>query len=118
MPSAYTALGAVLVDGSIRTSQNVQMKPTARAASRVAVPSSHAQRVGTSELRGNLAKYLKLAKAGTTVIIQERGRNAYVLLRMEDEAVPDAFGCMRDRTEYVPGAVVGAVEPWRAGRIP
>lgn len=79
---------------------------------------AHARSVGASELRGNLAKYLKLAKAGTTVIIQERGRNAYVLLRFEDDAERPAFGCLRERTEYVSGAVVSAREDWRPGELP
>ena len=74
--------------------------------------------VGASELRGNLAKYLKLVKGGTPVIIQERGRNAYVLSRFEDEAKPSIFGCMRDRTEYVSGAILNADEEWTAGELP
>ncbi len=94
------------------------MPRAALTSSKMSIPSSDAERVGASEFRANLAKYLKLAKAGTTVIIQERGRNAYVLVGAEDDAQPDGFGCMRDRTEYVPGAVVGARESWRAGRMP
>jgi hypothetical protein len=36
---------------------------------------------------------LKLATAGTPVVIQERGRSAYVLLKFEKDASPPIFGC-------------------------
>jgi prevent-host-death family protein len=90
----------------------------AKPKSSVRVSSSRATHVGTAELRGNLAKYLRQAKAGTPIIIKERGRSAYVLLRFEDAAEPAAFGCMRARTEYAAGAVVNASEAWRAGVMP
>jgi hypothetical protein len=82
-------------------------------------PSSvaHAEHVGTTEFRGNLAKYLKQASAGRPVIIQERGRDAYILLKFEDEP-PSIFGCMRERTEYVSGTIVNAVESWSPGLMP
>ena len=82
------------------------------------ISTSHAERVGTAEFRGNLAKYLKQAKSGTPVIIQGRGRVAYLLLKFEGEASPSAFGCMRERTRYMPGAVVNAAEPWSPGAMP
>jgi antitoxin (DNA-binding transcriptional repressor) of toxin-antitoxin stability system len=74
--------------------------------------------VGAAEFRGNLAKYLKQARSGVPVIIQERGRSAYMLLKFEEEATASAFGCMRQRTEYTTGDVVNADEPWAAGRMP
>lgn len=86
--------------------------------SKVGISSSHAQHVGVAELRGNLAKYLKQAKAGTPVIIEERGHSAYVLLRFEEAAEAVAFGCMRARTEYAAGAVVNASEAWPPGAMP
>ncbi len=82
------------------------------------ISTSHAERVGTAEFRGNLAKYLKQAKAGRPVIIQERGRGAYLLLKFEEEASRPAFGCMRDLTEYVGGTVVNADESWLPGAMP
>lgn len=50
------------------------MSRVAKAASKGPISTSDAQRVGAAEFRGNLAKYLKQAKAGTPVIIQERER--------------------------------------------
>lgn len=79
---------------------------------------AHAERVGTAEFRGNLAKYLKQASAGRPVIIQERGRSAYVLAKLDDEPRPSVFGCMSDRTEYVAGTVVNAAERWSPGVMP
>jgi prevent-host-death family protein len=79
---------------------------------------AHAERVGVAEFRGNLAKYLKQASAGRPVIIQERGRGACVLLALEDEPAPSIFGCMKDRTAYVCGAVVNAAERWPSGGMP
>lgn len=93
--------------------------------SRVAKPKSTSRRttgqteaVGTAEFRANLAKYLKEASAGRPVIVQERGRPAYVLSKLEAEAPTSIVGCMRERTEYVAGAVVSAAERWRAGALP
>lgn len=95
------------------------MRSIAKAGAKVRVSTSHAQRVGAAEFRGNLAKYLKQAKSGTPVIIQERGRSAYVLLKFEEEgAATSAFGCMRERTEYTTGTVVNAAEPWSPGALP
>ena len=74
--------------------------------------------VGTTELRGNLARFLKQARSGTPVIIKERGRKAYVLSRFEEPAAPAAFGCLRERTRYAAGAVVSARESWPAGKLP
>ena len=74
--------------------------------------------VGTAELRANLAKYLARASAGRPVIIQDRGRRAFIISKLEEEAPRSVFGCMRERTEYVAGAVVNAGEPWRAGAMP
>jgi prevent-host-death family protein len=79
---------------------------------------AYAERVGVAEFRGNLAKYLKQASAGRPVIIQERGRGAYVLLELEDEPAPSIFGCMKDRTAYVASAVVNAAERWPSGAMP
>lgn len=89
-----------------------------KAKSKAPVSTSHAERVGTAEFRGNLATYLKQAKSGRPVIIQERGRSAYVLLKFEEGASTSAFGCMRERTRYMPGAVVNAAEPWSPGAMP
>ena len=84
----------------------------------IRVSTAQAPHVGAAEFRGNLAKYLKQAKAGTPVIIQERGRSAYVLLKFEDAPPASAFGCMRERTEYVAGEVVNANETWAPGVMP
>lgn len=85
------------------------MSPTAR---------SHAEHVGAAEFRGNLAKYLRQAESGRPVIIQGRGRSAYVLLKLEEEEVPaSVFGCMRGRTEYTAGTVVNSTEDWSPGGI-
>jgi prevent-host-death family protein len=91
------------------------VKPTARGP----ISTSHAERVGTAEFRGNLAKYLKHAKSGHPVIIQERGRSAYVLVKFEEADAAPAFGCMRKRTEYTAGTVFNAApESWTAGNMP
>jgi prevent-host-death family protein len=82
------------------------------------ISASHAARVGTAEFRGNLAKYLQQAKAGTPVVIRERGRSAYVLVKLEESPSASVFGCMRDRTGYTPGTVVNADEDWSAGAMP
>jgi prevent-host-death family protein len=78
----------------------------------------HAEAVGTAEFRANLAKYLKQASAGRPVIVQGRGRSAYVLSKLEDAAPPSIVGCMRERTEYAAREVVNASEQWRSGAIP
>ena len=100
------------------TLNNVHMARTKAPRSRSPVAAAHAERVGTAEFRAHLAKYLERAKSGRTVIIQERGRNAYVLLRFEDGGRPPPFGCMRGRIEYTSGAVVGGSEQWAAGEMP
>jgi prevent-host-death family protein len=88
-------------------------------AAKVPISTSQAERVGSAEFRGNLAKYLKRAKSGRPVIIQERGRSAYVLVRFEEEDAAPAFGCMRERTEYAAGTVLNATrESWSAGGMP
>lgn len=74
--------------------------------------------VGTAEFRANLAKYLKQASAGRPVIVQERGRDAYVLSKLEEAPPASIVGCMRERTEYTSGEVVNASERWRAGAMP
>jgi prevent-host-death family protein len=94
------------------------MSRIAKAAPKRQTATSDAERVGTAEFRGNLAKYLKQAKAGTPVVIQERGRSAYVLSRFEEGPKASAFGCMRERTGYTAGAVVNATEPWTPGGMP
>lgn len=94
------------------------MRRTAKARSKARISTSHADRVGTAEFRGNLAKYLKQAESGRPIIIQEHGRSAYVLLKFEEGASTSAFGCMRERTEYASGAVVNADEPWSPGDMP
>lgn len=106
------------VDARRCTEHNVHMSRRTKVKSKVGLSPSHGQRVGAAEFRGNLAKYLKQAKSGTPVIIQERGRSAYVLLKFEEGDPASAFGCMRDRTEYVAGAVVNAGESWRPGAMP
>ncbi len=88
-----------------------------KAPSKSAFSTARAARVGVRAFRGNLAKYLKEAKAGRPIIVQERGRSAYVLLKFEEAPMP-AFGCMRERTEYSAGAVVNADEPWPPGKMP
>lgn len=85
------------------------MSPTAR---------SRAEHVGAAEFRGNLAKYLRQAQSGRPVIIQERGRSAYVLLKLEEDVPASVFGCMRERTEYTAGTVVHSTEDWSPGAIP
>ena len=82
------------------------------------ISAAHAERVGSAEFRGNLAKYLKQAKSGRPVIIEERGRSVYVLLRFEESESASVFGCMRERTEYVAGAIVNATERWSPGTLP
>jgi len=79
---------------------------------------AHATRVGSAELRANLAKYLKLVKGGRPLIVQERGKSAYVLLKYEEQPPESVLGCLRDRTEYVRGTVVNAKEAWSAGELP
>jgi antitoxin (DNA-binding transcriptional repressor) of toxin-antitoxin stability system len=74
--------------------------------------------VGVTEFRGNLAKYLKSAKAGRAVVVLERGERAYVLRRIEAEPPQRIFGCMRERTEMAAKAVVGASEHWSAAELP
>ncbi len=81
-------------------------------------PSDRAERVGTAEFRRNLATYLKRADTGVPVIIQDRGRDAYLLSRIEDEERDSVVGGMRERTEYTPGTVVNALERWRPGEMP
>lgn len=78
---------------------------------------AHAEHVGTTEFRANLAKYLKRASAGQPIIIQERGRSAYILSKFEDEP-PSIFGCMKERTEYIRGTIVYADESWSPGAMP
>lgn len=101
-------------------SRTTPPKASARTKSKAPAPSSleRADRVGTAEFRGNLAKYLKQVSAGRPVVIQERGRSAFVLLKLEEEPLPSVFGCMRHRTEIAAGAVVNAAERWSAGGIP
>jgi hypothetical protein len=92
----------------------------ARAALRIsATGRSRAERVGTAEFRGNLAKYLRQAESGHPVVIQGRGRSTYVLRKLEeDEVAASVFGCMRERTLYAAGAVVSATEEWTPGPLP
>lgn len=77
-----------------------------------------AERVGTTELRGNLAKYLKKAKAGSPIIVQERGVDTYVLQAYQPEAAPSVFGGLRERTRYHADAVPNATEAWTSGELP
>jgi prevent-host-death family protein len=74
--------------------------------------------VGTAEFRANLAKYLRQARTGRPVLIQERGRSAYVLSRLDEVPPSSIVGCMRERTECSSGVVVNAREQWRAGDMP
>ncbi len=96
----------------------VPRQPGLTPLTKVASSAAGAERVGITELRGNLAKYLKQAKAGRVVIIQERGRSAYVLASFAAAAPASVLGCMRSRTEYTSGATLGATEDWDAGSLP
>ncbi|MGQ0504244.1 MAG: type II toxin-antitoxin system Phd/YefM family antitoxin [Myxococcaceae bacterium] len=71
-----------------------------------------AERVGTAEFRAHLAKYLRSARGGRAVVIEERGHGAYLLTRLEEPTRSTILGCMRDRTEYSSGTVVNAGETW------
>ena len=75
-------------------------------------------RVGTAELRSNLAKYLKLAQSGQKIVILQRGQSAYVLSRFEEPTPGSVLGCMRERTKHTPGEVVNAGESWEGGTLP
>jgi len=86
--------------------------------SRTSKTLQHAERVGTAELRGNLAKHLRAVGAGRALVIQDRGRDAYLLSKLADESPPSVFGCMRDRTDHGAAAVVNAAEPWSPGVMP
>lgn len=78
----------------------------------------NAERVGSAEFRGNLAKYLRQAKSGRPVIVQERGKSAYLLLKFEEPESPSVFGCMRQQTEYVAGSIYNADEKiWRKDKL-
>src|SRR5215468_8536528 len=96
----------------------VQMRRSTKASTKNVIDESYAECVGTAEFRGNLAKYLKRAQSGRPVIIQDRGRRAYVLLKLEEAPRAPMFGCMRERTEYVRGTIVNAEESWSAPRMP
>lgn len=106
------------VDCALCTLHDVHMSRVAKRKTKPRLSVVHAERVGAAEFRGNLAKYLKQASAGRPVIIQERGRSAYVLVKLEDESPPSIFGCMSERTEYVVGTVVNAAERWSPGAMP
>lgn len=47
-----------------------------------------------------------------------RGGDALVLVRADAAEPTSVVGCMRERTHYVPGSVVGATEPWSGGEMP
>jgi prevent-host-death family protein len=79
---------------------------------------AHAEHVGTAEFRAHLAKYLESARSGRPVVIQERGKDAYVLVRFEEAGARRPFGCMSGRTEYAEGAIVNASEKWAPGDMP
>lgn len=76
------------------------------------------EHVGTADFRKKLAKYLKHSEAGGIVVIRDRGRDAYVLTKLDAPSNPSGFGCMRERTEYQEDAVVNATEAWRPGKMP
>lgn len=76
-----------------------------------------ADHVGTTDLRANLAKYLRRVKAGRIVIVQERGEDAYVITKVEPKR-RSGRGCMRDRTTYVEGAILNADEDWTVPDFP
>ena len=107
-----------MLDVTICTDHNVHMSRAVKAKSTRRRRAAHSEAVGTAEFRANLAKYLRQAGAGRPVIVQERGRNAYVLTKVEDERPESILGCMRERTEYAAGEVVNAAEQWRAGTMP
>jgi hypothetical protein len=50
--------------------------------------------------------------------VKGRGRDAYLLIRLEEDGEPPPFGCLADRTDYARGVVLGAEETWRAGALP
>ena len=74
--------------------------------------------VGTAEFRRQLAAYLKLARAGQEVVIQERGHDAYLLVRLAASPPPSVFGGMRDDTDYDPDVILNAEESWEPGSLP
>jgi prevent-host-death family protein len=94
------------------------MKTRLRKPKRHSAATATAERVGTAEFRGNLAKYLSQARSGRPVVVQERGRDAYVLIKFEQEGETPPFGCVADRTDYARGVVLGTDETWRAGSLP
>jgi Antitoxin Phd_YefM, type II toxin-antitoxin system len=98
-----------------RTVHDVQMN-TAAHSPRTSV--ARATQVGVADFRGNLAKYLKDAKAGRPIVVLERGKKAYVLQRFDETPLPSVWGGMHARTEYVQGEVVNACESWPSGRMP
>ena len=96
------------------------MARAAKSKPRLGVSAAQADHVGTAEFRAQLAKYLERARAGRAVVIQERGRDAYVLVRFDDARgeASQPFGCMRARTEYAEGAIVSGAETWSPGKMP
>jgi prevent-host-death family protein len=75
-------------------------------------------KVSAAEFRKHVRKYLKAASTGHDVIIQERGRSAYVLRRLETKERPSIFGCMREFTQCEAGVVWNATEEWGASELP
>lgn len=51
------------------------------------------------------------------MIVQEHGRNAYLLTKLEETPPPSIVGCMRERTDCAAGEVVNASEPWDPGPL-
>jgi antitoxin (DNA-binding transcriptional repressor) of toxin-antitoxin stability system len=94
------------------------MSRSSRYTKRASGPLVFAESVGSAEFRANLAKYLKQARSGRPVIIRERGKSSFLLSRLDDDGADTVLGCMRDRTEYVRGAVVNARETWSGGGLP
>lgn len=110
-------MGTVALDVVRCTNHDVQMTRPGKAQT-VRRSAAALEAVGVAEFRANLAKYLKQASVGRRVIVRERGRRAYVLSSLEEEAAPSIVGCMRERTELGNGEVVNALESWRAGPMP
>jgi hypothetical protein len=65
-----------------------------------------------------MAGYLKLAESGRQIIILQRGKGTFMLVKVEEDAPSSVFGCMQDRTQLQAGAVLNAQEDWRAGSLP
>ncbi|MGH7283403.1 MAG: hypothetical protein ACRELY_17890 [Polyangiaceae bacterium] len=78
---------------------------------------SKAEHVGTADFRANLAKYLRRVKLGRVLVVQERGKDSFMISKIEPLA-DSGRGCMKDRTTYEPGAILNAEEDWTPPDFP